>query len=205
MQYTQKLQAMRRGWKAWLGGALLPVLVGGGCQNMSNTDAGILGGAGVGAVLGTIIGGATRHPGAGAAIGAVTGAVAGGGAGALADRAEARAEARNQAAIAAANQRPPLSLEEIQQMSARGISDDVIIGQIRTSGSVYNLTADQVTWLHDYGVHDGVIREMQATAWRTPRRIYTAAPVVQPVYVVEPMPPPPPVGIGIGFGYTRVR
>ena len=44
MQYTQKPQAVRRGWKAWLGGALLPVLLG-GCQNMSNTDAGILGGA----------------------------------------------------------------------------------------------------------------------------------------------------------------
>jgi hypothetical protein len=201
MQYTHKPQAMRRGWKAWLGGALLPVLLG-GCESMSNTDAGILGGAGLGAVLGTIFGG--RHPGAGAAVGAVAGGIAGGGAGALADRAEARADARTQAAIAAANQRPPLSLEEIQQMSARGIGDDVIIGQIRTSGSVYNLTADQVTWLHDYGVHDCVIREMQATVWRTPRRVYTAAPVVQPVYVVEPA-PPPPVGIGIGFGYTRVR
>ena len=202
MQYTHKPQAVRRGWKAWLAGALLPVLLG-GCESMSNTDAGILGGAGLGAVLGTILGG--RHPGTGAAVGAVAGGIAGGGAGALADRAEARAEARadarTQAAIAAANQRPPLSLEEIQQMSAKGIGDDVIIGQIRTSGSVYNLTADQITWLHDYGVHDCVIREMQATAWRTPRRVYTAAPVIQPVYVVEPVPPP----IGFGFSYTRVR
>jgi hypothetical protein len=147
--------------------------------------------------------GVVLFPLVGAAVGAAAGAIAGGGAGALADRAEARADARNQAAIAAANQRPPLSLEEIQQMSAKGIGDDVIIGQIRTSGSVYNLTADQITWLHDYGVHDCVIREMQATAWRTPRRVYTAAPVIQPVYVVEPA--PPPVGIGFGFGYTRVR
>jgi hypothetical protein len=202
MQYTHKPQAMRKCWRACLVGALLPAALA-GCQNMSNTEAGALGGAGLGAIFGSILGG--RHAGAGALVGAATGAIAGGGAGALADRAEARADARNQAALAAATQRPPLGLEEIQQMSAKGISDDVIIGQMRNSGSVYNLTADQVTWLHDYGVHDGVIREMQATAWRAPRRIYTAAPVVQPVYVVEPVPPPPPVGVGIGIGYTRVR
>jgi hypothetical protein len=40
---------------------------------------------------------------------------------------------------------------------------------------------------------------MQDTAYRTPRRVYTAAPVVQPVYVVEP-PPPPAVGFGIRYG-----
>ena len=80
--------------------------------------------------------------------------------------------------------------------------DDIIINKVRTSPTVYNLTADQITWLRQYRVSDGVIREMQQTAMRVPQRVYVEGPVYQPggVVVVEE---PPPVAVGIGFGYHR--
>jgi hypothetical protein len=184
-------------WTALLGGALLPALLGGGCESMSNTDKGLLAGGGLGAVTGLLAGG-PRHAGAGAAIGTVVGAAAGGLTGAAIDKSERKQEARVAAAVAA--QRPPLSIQDVQLLTANGSSDALIIEQIRTTGSVYHLSADEIIWLQNNGVREPVIREMQATASRTPARVYTAAPVVQPVYVVEPGPPPPAVGIGFSYG-----
>jgi hypothetical protein len=71
----------------------------------------------------------------------------------------------------------------------------VIVNQIRSSPSVFQLSPSDVASLHNQGVSDRVIVEMQGTCRR---------PVVvdrRPVYVVEPCPPPPPV-IGIGV-YRR--
>jgi hypothetical protein len=96
-----------------------------------------------------------------------------------------------------------LSLVDIAQMAQQHISDAVIIGQIRSTGSVYRLSPPDIQWLKENGVSDAVIMEMQATANRYPRRVYSATPVyTQPVYVVEPPPPPPPVGVGVGVGYV---
>jgi hypothetical protein len=145
-----------------------------------------------GALLGAIVGG-PRHAAAGAAIGGVTGAVAGGAIGA----AEDRAERREQAQLAAMRQ-PPLSLQDVIQLTANGVGSDVIIGQIRSSGAVYHLSAQDLMALTNAGVHPAVIREMQATPSRPARQVYTAVPV-QPVYVVEPPPPP------VGFGVTYIR
>jgi hypothetical protein len=181
-------------WKVVLGGALL--VLGGGCQSMSNTDKGVLAGGGLGAATGAVLGSLTHHTAAGAVLGGAVGAVAGGVTGSAIDNSERKQAAANAAAVAAANQPPPLSLEDVQKLSANGTSDLVIINQIRASGSVYRLTADQILWLQNYGVHDAVVREMQATAYRAPRAVYTAA----PVYVYEPAPSPV---IGVGFGYGR--
>ena len=94
--------------------------------------------------------------------------------------------------------RGPLSLPEIAQMAQQQISDQVIIAQIRTTRSVYNLTPSDIQWLKQSGVSDAVVMEMQATANRYPRRVYTEAPVyAEPVYVVEQ--PPPPVAIANTF------
>jgi hypothetical protein len=176
----------------WAAAALLC-----GCAGMSNTDRGVLGGGALGAGAGAAIGSLTGHTGAGAAIGAVTGAVTGGLVGNAADESERRRAAQ----LAAANARPPMSLEEIATLAQQHVSDDVIISQIHTTGSAYNLTADQIVWLKQVGVSDRVVEEMQLTT-RFPRRVYTAVPVYpDPVYVVEP--PPPPVHVGIGFGFGR--
>jgi hypothetical protein len=157
---------------------------------MNNTETGALAGGGLGALVGALAGG-PRHSGVGALIGAGAGAAAGALAGNAVDKSEQKAAAR-QAALRY------LSLEDVVRLTASAASDDIIIGQIRTSGSVYILNADQVIWLQNNGVREPVIREMQATATR-PRQIYTAVPV-QPVFVAEP--PPPAVGVGVGVTYV---
>src|SRR5262249_12259520 len=103
---------------------------------------------------------------------------------------------KTEAAIAAANAPPPLSLEDVANLSRNGTSDDVIIAQIYNTRSVYHLTAEQIIWLQNNGVREGVIRAMQQTGRRPIRRVYTEVPYPPPaVYVVPP--PPPPVGFGV--------
>jgi surface antigen len=158
-----------------------------GCAGMSNTDRGVLGGGAAGAGVGAAVGSLTHHTGAGAVIGGVTGAIAGGLIGNGIDEKKQR-----EAAERYAHDHPPLTLQDVATMTQQGVADDIIIGQIQSSHAVYTLTADQIVWLKQSGVHDCVIRTMQL-ADGYPRRVYTAA----PVYVVEPA--PPPVAIGIGF------
>jgi hypothetical protein len=173
--------------KWWISGLLL---LGCGCSTMNNTEAGAVGGGVVGAAVGTVVGAACRNPLAGAAIGGATGAGIGALAGHSEDRREARAAANAQAWAAA---HPPLSLTDVVSMVQNHISDGVIINQIRTTNSTYNLTAEQITWLKSQGVSDQVVYEMQS------RQGVLVQPA--PVYMVEP--PPPSVGVGVGIGYGR--
>jgi hypothetical protein len=198
MASTGKSQPRRWTFAALAATVFTPLLAAGGCDSMSNTDKGLLGGMGIGALAGTLL---TRGNPAGAIIGAAAGGIAGGVTGAAVDHAEAKADARAAAAAVAA--RGPLGLTEIAQMSRDGVSDANIIEQIRGTRSVYYLTAEQVSWLKQSGVHDVVILEMQRTpdyyAYRRPGYYYPPPGVV--VYETYP-PPPPPVAVGVGF---RVR
>jgi hypothetical protein len=174
---------------------LLPALLACGCSSLSNTENGALGGGAIGAGLGALVGHATGHTAAGALIGGAAGAVTGGVVGNAVDKSEER-----QAALVAANAPRPLGLTDIANMAQNRVADDVIITQIRTTGSVFQLSPEQIVWLKQASVSDVVIQEMQATAYRYPRRVYTAAPVyVEPVYVE----PAPPVAVGIGIGFHR--
>jgi surface antigen len=170
----------------------LPALLFCGCSSMNNTEGGAAAGGLLGAGTGALIGQATGHTGAGALIGAGVGAVSGGLIGHAVDESDKR-----QAAAAA---RGTLGITDIVQMSQAHVSDDVIISQIRTTGSVFRLSSNDTIWLKQQGVSDAVVTEMLASANRIPRQVYSAAPVYgDPVYVVEP--PPPPVSVGVGFGY----
>ncbi len=169
--------------------ALVPAVLACGCQSMNNTEKGALTGGAIGTGAGALIGHATGHTGAGAVIGGLAGAVFGGAVGNDIDKDKARQER-----IAAAEARR-LNIADVAQMAQQHISDAIIINQIRTTGSVYNLTAQEIVWLREQGVSEGVIAEMQATAYRPVRRVYAPAPVV----VYEPPPPPIAVGVGIGF------
>src|SRR5712692_10812394 len=126
-----------------LGSALLPVFLSCGCAGMSNTDRGVLGGGAVGAGTCALIGNATGHTGAGALIGAGVGAVTGG----LIGNAEDKREQRTQEAIAAAQAQQQIGLTDIVQMTQQHISDPVIISQIRSSHSLYQLSAQDTIWL----------------------------------------------------------
>ena len=174
------------------GAAAFSLVVLCGCSTMSNTDKGVLEGGAIGAGTGAIIGHAAGNTGAGALIGAGVGALSGGLIGNAVDKHEEKE-------AAAAQARQQIGLTDIVQMTQQHVSDPVIISQIRSSHSVYQLSAQDTIWLKQNGVSDGVITEMMATA-HYPRRVYSATPVyAEPVYVVEP--PPPPVGIGVGVGF----
>jgi Glycine zipper len=174
-----------------------------GCESMNHTDKGVLGGGAIGGATGAIIGSATGHTGAGAAIGAGVGALTGGLVGNEMDQSEAKTKAQIAQASATVPAQGPLSLPEIAQMAHNGLSDSVIIGQIRSTRSVYVLTPQDLEWLKSQQVSDVVVLEMQATANRAPppSRVY-ARPYYGPdVVYVEPYAPP----VGVGFSYTRVR
>jgi hypothetical protein len=166
-----------------LGCGLLPALLAAGCSSMDNTERGAVAGGVFGTAAGAIVGAAAHAPVAGALIGAAAGTAVGAAAGHAEDKQEQR--------IAAA-QRNALPMEQVASMTQQQVSDTIIINQIRTSGAVYYLTADQISWLKSQGVSDAVVSEMQATRYY-PRRYYSA----EPVYLAEP---PVSVGVGVGFG-----
>jgi osmotically inducible lipoprotein OsmB len=195
MHSAVRPQAKRRRGSFWPAAVLvLPALVAGGCETMSPTGEGALTGGALGAGAGAIVGAAAGRPVlgalAGGAIGAGTGAVVGNGV----ERSERREAAR-------AAQAQALGLADIVTLTQQHLGDEVIINQIRASGTIYYLRAEDIVWLRQNGVSEAVIMEMQATATRYPRRIYSAQPYYPgAVYVVEPPPPPPPVGVGVGIG-----
>lgn len=188
-------------WR-WIGlGTAFSLALCCGCSSMNNTDKGVLAGGALGAGAGALIGSACHNTAVGALAGGVLGAAAGG----LTGNAIDKSEAKTQAQIAAANAPPPLTVQNVVELTQQHISDGVIISQIRTTGSVYHLQPQDLEYMKANGVSDPVIYEMQATAYRAPRQVYTQVPVGYQAVYVAPPPPPPPVGVGIGFGYVGGR
>ncbi len=185
---------------------LLVFVANSGCEGMSHSERGALGGgaigAGIGALAGKAIAGGHGGATAGAAIGGATGLLAGAIAGNAADkREEKRDVAIAQAQAQAAVTQSANMMEEVLEMTRQHTSDSVIITRVRTSGVVFHLTASDITNLKAQGVSDSVVNEMMATATRVPtRRVYVDQPVIvreRPVYVYDE--PPPVVGIGVGY------
>jgi hypothetical protein len=173
----------------FLSAAALPVLLACGCDTLSHTENGALAGGGIGAATGALIGHATGHTAGGALIGAGVGALSGGLIGHAVDDSEKKA-------VAAAQARHPLGIVDVVQMVQSHINDDLIVSDIRNTGSVFYLSAQDTIWLKQNGVSDRVVGEMMATANRVPHRVYTSAVYPEPVYVVEQ---PAPVAVGVGF------
>jgi hypothetical protein len=181
---------MKRTWR-------IAVLVSAACVGLipigcTHTQAG----AGAGALIGGVAGAALAGRGKGlqgAAIGAGAGALVGTAVGASEDRA-VRREAEARAARA-------LSLQDVISLSQSGTPPNLIINQIRTTGSVYTLTAHDLQVLQQSGVAPTVIQEMQEAGRR---RVVVPAPVVVhepgPVMIMRPAPPPPVVGVGVMIG-----
>ena len=187
--------------------SLLPFTT--GCSTMSNTGKGALAGGAIGAGSGALIGQAAGgKAGPGAIIGGAIGALAGGAIGNEEDRREREAlhDRVNQAEAKAEATRNQLGVADVMQLAKDGHSDDVIINQIRTSGSSYQLSTEDLRMLRANGVSDSVIVEMQnrrPDAYRRPRYVAVPAgpPVIvgppPPVYIVHPPPPPPSFGVGV--------
>jgi hypothetical protein len=160
---------------------------------MNNTDRGALAGGAVGTVAGTAIGAATHHPLLGAVVGGLGGATVGAVAGNSEDKAEARQkDAANAYALSQAQQAPQrMGIADVIGMSRAGQSDAVIINQIRTTRSTFQLAGADLDMLKQNGVSDRVILEMQAARPGPPVIVTGGPPPVvydQPTVIVRPAP-----------------
>jgi hypothetical protein len=137
---------------------------------------GALGGAGVGALVGSASGNAGTGALIGAGVGALTGNVVGG---SLDD-----VQARNRAEIAASMGRPvaagAATPAEVVAMSRAGVNPQLITNYIHSSGVAQPPSAQDVIYLSQQGVAPEVIQAMQ-----TPRVAQ-----VQPAVFVPPPPGP---------------
>lgn len=189
-----------------------------GCSHMNNTEAGTLGGGAIGTAAGMAIGAATGNPKTGAIVGGLAGAGIGGLAGKSADNEEARAIRQVELEAAANTQLPtaPLGMTDVISLTQSGVGDSVILNQIRTTGSSYQLSAGDIQYLKSNGVSDVVLNEMISTRNRpvavappNPRTVIVREPT--PIVVYErPWGPPPfvmcrPPRPSFGFNYVHVH
>ncbi|MCA9186748.1 MAG: glycine zipper domain-containing protein [Pirellulaceae bacterium] len=195
------LRRTRNRVQRWLFDSFLAIMITatvvstGGCQTANHTKQGALfgglGGAGLGAIIGSGSGDAGKGAAIGAGLGALTGAV-------LGNNVD-QAEAANNAAFAAA-QSESVAIHEILRMTQAGVREDVIITHIQTRGVFSPPTSDEIIFLQQNGVSPNVIKAYQSAR----RNVPSAAPVYVEPYV-EPrvsisagyygpvMPPPRPV------------
>ncbi|MGD0017580.1 MAG: YMGG-like glycine zipper-containing protein, partial [Verrucomicrobiia bacterium] len=141
-------------------GTVVVALVLAGCETPEGrpdrTASGALAGGAIGAGSGAIIGG--RHAGEGALIGGAIGAVTGGLIGHEMDSvARERVQQQSPQTLQRFDQGQPLGLADIKALSKAGVSDEVVISQIRNSRSVYSLSTVEIIDLKDSGVSQRVI------------------------------------------------
>jgi phage tail tape-measure protein len=122
-------------------------------------------GAALGGILGAVAGGVVGHQQkgrndvGGALLGGAIGAAAGGIVG---------SQMPNQNApqrVSVAQPAYPISQITMQQVvdwTRQGLSSDEIISRIRTTNSMYSLTADDINYLRRQGVSERVVETMQA-------------------------------------------
>ena len=177
-----------------------------GCVNpdgsQNNTGSGALIGGAFGALTGAAIGG-SHHGGQDALIGAAAGTLAGGLIGNAADQERnARLKAQAPHTYAKVEQGQPLAVADIKALAKAGISEEVIISQIKASRTVYHLSAADIIDLRDCGVSNKVINYMIDTPAMVGAN--TAAPNA---VVVQQAPPPLPaesVFVAPGPGYVWI-
>jgi len=127
-----------------------------GCDTMGeNTKTGALGGALVGSVAGGVIGHQSGHGVEGALIGGTVGALGGGLIGNSID------QKRTKEQILAGKEK--LGISDVIVLAKSGMTDDAIIAKIAETGSIYNLSVEEVTTLQKEGVSNRVINYMMAT------------------------------------------
>ena len=91
-----------------------------------------------------------------------------------------------------AAQGQPLGLADIKMLAKNGVSDEVILSQIRNSHTVYRMSAAEIIDLKDSGVSQRVIDFMINTPSVSPGGpVVVAPPVAPPAPVAAPAPPPP--------------
>ena len=139
-------------------------------------------GALAGGVTGAIIGSQAGRHGEAALAGAAIGALAGGLIGHSMDQAqEQRLRAQAPQTWQHIEKGQPLVLADVKALARANVKDDIIISQIRNSGTVYHLSTADIIDLKNSGVDDKVIDFM----------INTPNTAVPPPQTAEGTPPPP--------------
>lgn len=94
-----------------------------------------------------------------------------------------------------------MTFDEILELVEAGVSDEVIISQIKATGAYFELTSEDILFLKDQGVSDAVIKAMIDTARKRPVRrrvrIYRR-PYPPSLYYGRPY---SAVGFGFGLGF----
>lgn len=174
-----------------------------GCEHpngrSNNTGTGALVGAGGGAALGATM---TRgsNPAAGALFGGLFGAVTGSIIGNQVDQAqEAQLRAQAPVTYVRVQQGQSLTVSDIQALLHAKISEQVIIAQIQSSHSIFNLSSQDIISLHNSGASERLVNFMIST----PNTVTPPAATV--VMSDEPPPPPPePMVVSPGPGYVWI-
>lgn len=151
--------------------------------NPDNTGSGALTGGALGAFTGAVAD--QRNPGSGALIGAAIGAIAGGLIGHSMDQEQQeRLRAEAPQTYVRVDQGQPLGLADIKALAKAGVSDEVIISQIKNSHTVFKLSSADIIDLHNSGVSDAVVNFMLNTQ--------NTANATSSTTVVQTAPPQPP-------------
>ena len=148
------------------------------------TASGALFGGALGAGTGALIGNASGHHTAegaaiGGAVGLLTGALVGN---SMDQAARARVQAQAPTTLVRVEQGQPLATADVKALAKAGISDEVIISQIRNSHSVYHLSTAEIIDLKEAGASQKVIDYMINT-------VTTVVPAPAPGLVVSEAPP----------------
>jgi len=157
------------------------------CHGQNQTQRGAVTGGTAGAVIGGIIGKQNDRTAKGAIIGGVTGAVAGGLLGKAQDDANYRQYEfqQQQQATQAYQMGRAISISDAISMTRSGISPNVIVSQVRAVGVQQEIGVQEIILMHENGVPEIVIQEMQRAPVGGGFRPPTTAP--RTVYI-EPQP-----------------
>ena len=184
-------------------------LLAGGCATPygepDRTATGALLGGMLGAGTGALIGNAAGHHTAegaaiGGAAGLLTGAIIGN---ALDQQHREMLAAQSPETLQRIEQGQPLGLADVKALAKAGVSDEVIISQIRNSRTAYHLSTAEIIDLKDAGVSEKVIDFMI----NTPNGVHASPPASTPTATV-PAPPSSvveePVAVSPGPDYVWV-
>jgi hypothetical protein len=155
-----------------------------GCMSPQGRPDYTASGALAGGATGAIVGSMARHPGPGALVGGAVGAIVGGLIGHGMDQThEAQLRAQAPQTMQRVEQGQPLTVVDVKSLVKAGISDDLVISQIRNSRTVYYLTTADIIDLKNAGVSERIIDFMINTP--------TQIPSAQVAGVAGPPPPAP--------------
>jgi outer membrane lipoprotein SlyB len=185
--------------RLFLAVAIVSVLTSNSFAQQRSRDGAVAGGA-AGAIIGGIIGHQNDETPEGALIGGVVGAVAGGLMGNARDQ-QINRERYYQAQLYDQQQqlrqlaRPSMRMNDVIAMSQSGVSDNVIVNHIQTSGVERRLEVSEIIQMHQQGVSDHVISAMQRAPLAGTRQVapvqYRPAFQAPPTIITYEVLPPP--------------